>query len=1164
MFQDFKRVRACGALLCALTLWAPAQAQVSSGSVSGRISDAQGAVVPGAKVTLTDVDQASSRTLNSSGDGTFTFTPVVPANYIVVVEVKGFKKYEKKDVVVHPNDQLDLAELRLEVGATSDLVIVEANAVELQTESAQRDTLLTSQQIVDLPIADRGFMELLKVTPGYAGGDRYSANINGNRNDSMSVKVDGVSNMDSGVNMCCSTWVNVDTISEFKVLTNVMGADIGHSGGASVSVVTKSGTRQFHGVGYGFLRNESLNANTFLNNYNNVRKPTYRYNTEGFTLGGPIYIPTKFNVDRQKYFFFVSEEKQNQKTGGTLNTKTVPTAAERVGNFTGAVDNNGNPLVIKDPLNSLPFANNVLPTSRINHDGQALLNLMPQPNLGGQLTYNNVSAVPGSSPDLIGTYKLDDNINDKWHAYMRYTRDYNKTFSPYAGGSFPGLLTNVADRQGNNVSLNVTTIFSPTVTNEFTMGFSQNLIPQIITNASNYTRSSLGLQYTPLYANAPLLNLGPQASFGGGFISNSPSLGTGNPQFADNTNLNWADNLAKVFSHHTVKVGFSIERDRKDQSNGNPVGTISFNQDNANPLDTGHAFSNALLGVFDTYTQNDQQRTGKYRFTNVEWYVDDTWRVTPKLTVNAGIRFSIMQPIYDAKGQLGDFLPNFYDPAQAPRLYTHQVNPANGKVNAYDPATNTFLPPVYYGAIIPGSGNPIDGFVLAGTHGISRGLVQSRGPQYGPRLGIAYSLNQKTVIRAGAGVFYDREQGNPWYTNLGIPPTTHQGTLYYGNLTDIQNLGQTFFPPNPGNNGAGLAPDGHVPTVYNWNFTIQRELPFHIVADVAYVGNINRHLLELVNVNTPAWGAAWLPQNQDPSVATQKFDGTTTIATNFYRPYIGVDRLNLPEWGGTANYNSLQASATRRVGRSLTFTGAYTYSKALGTADSIYNAGAVPGQVRSTNYGRLAYDHTHSLVLSYTYTLPKGIRGDNHLVNNFATRLILNDWQLSGISTFRDGTPATVGYNVSGISNLAAIVTGNPDYGPRVVINGAPTQTGPHSLTEWFDTSVFTQAAKGSHGNDSGFNYITLPGTNSTDLTMFKNVPFSKDNARRYVQFRLEAYNFLNQTQWSGVNTTATFASLTSNTITNLPNGTNQRFGFGAANAVNGARILQVALKVYF
>jgi hypothetical protein len=1082
-----------------------------------------------------------------------------------MVEAKGFKKYEKKDIIVHPNDHVGLDDIRLEVGANSDVVTIEANAVELQTESVQRDSLLTGQQIVDLPIIDRSFLSLLQVTPGWTVGDRYSANINGNRNDSMSIKVDGVSNMDSGVNMCCSTWVNLDTIEEFKVISNTQGADIGHAGGASVSVVTKSGTRQFHGNTYFFLRNESLNANSWMNNYNNARKPTSRYNTWGFTLGGPIYIPKKFNASKQKYFFFVSEEKQNSKNGGGVNTKSVPTAAERNGDFSQAVDNTGKSLVgvIKDPTTGTAFAGGIIPPSMINKDTQKLLNLMPLPNTTGINTYNYVYSVASTpAPDLIGTYKFDYNINENWHAYVRYSRDYQKTYNLTPEG-FPSLGESIQDRKGNNVSVNLSTVVTPTLTNEATFGFSQNLIPQDLEDPTLYTRSSIGLTYTPLYPNGPAQNLGPQVSFGGGNLSNSQGLGSSTfPYHANNTNWNFADNVAKVLPKHTIKVGLSWEHDEKDQTNGNPVGSFNFQQDSNNPNDTGYAFSNAILGIFDTYTQADQQREGQYRFANYEWYVDDTWRVNRKLTVTMGIRFMLLPPITDAKGQLGDFLPNLYDPKQQVRLYTRAVNPATGKVNAYDPVTNTYLPPVYYGAIVPGSGNPINGFVLAGTNGIPAGLVQTQHPQYGPRLGFAYQLNSKTVIRAGGGVFYDRLQGNPWYTNLGIPPTTRQATLYYGNVSQLTNLGATFFPPNPGNNGAGLAPDGHIPTVYNYNLTIQRELPFHVVADIAYVGNLNRHLLQLVDINAPAWGSSWLPQNQDPTVATPKYDGTTSILTNFFRPYVGVDRLNLPEWGGTANYNALQATANRRLSRSLVFTAAYTFSKALGTADSIYNASAIPGEVRSANYGRLSYDRSQRLVLSYTYTLPKGVRGSNKLINNFATRIIVNDWQASGISTFMTGAPATIGFNINGFNNNS--LTGNPDFGPRIVINGNPN-SGASTPIAWFNTTVFAPAQKGSHGNDSGFNYINLPGTNKTDLTLFKNVPFGHGDARKYVQFRIEAYNFANHTQWTGVNTTATFASPTSTVITNLADYSRaNRFNFGAENGVGSPRNVQISLKIYF
>ena len=1162
-------------------------AQVVSGSLSGVVTDSQGAVVPGAKVTLIDQVQATTRSISSGAEGTFNFTPVLASTYKLVVESAGFKKYERTDIVVHPNDQIEVPNLKLEVGTINETVTVEAETVTLKTESVQQDTVITGEQSTDLPIVDRGFLGLLQVVPGYASGDQYSANINGNRSDNMSIKLDGMTNMDSGVNACCSTWVNPDSIAEMKIVTNTQSAAIGHAGGASVMVVTKGGTKSFHGSGYGFIRNESMNANGWLNDYNNRPKAIYRYDTYGFTVGGPVFIPKTWNVDKNKLFFFASEERKDQKLGASLNIKEVPTAAERTGDFSAAVSNSNQKLYIRDPLTNLPcaattgvgggcFPNNIIPINRISKDGQTLLNAMPLPNYSGDPTYNFTSEMPYNQPELIGTYKFDYNINEKWHSWVRYTRDHYTLDNPYGiSSSFPTLGTNETTRHAMGLAVAVTTVLTPTLTNEAILGGSQNLIPQQPKNTT-YTRTGLGLTYQNLFPTGESGDLGPIVSFGGSYISNSPSMGNGIPYYADNTNYSITDNLAKVFAKHTLKFGVSIEHDRKDQTSGNPVGTISFGQDTNNINDSNYSFSNALMGNYDTYSQIDKQRFGRYYFTNAEWYLEDTWKVTSKLTIIPGIRVSLMQPIYDAKGQSGDFVPSLYNQSQAVRLYSHAVNPATGTVQAYDPVTKAYMPSVYYGSVVPGSGNQLNGVVLGGTNGVPKGLVQNRGPQWGPRFGMAYQLDAKTVIRAGAGISYDRLQGNVIYGDLSIPPTTITRTAYYGNLTGLAAVGANalFSPPNPGNNGAGMSPDGHVPTVYNWNFTIERELPFSTILTAAYVGNMNRHLMELVNVNDPGWGSAWLPQNQDPTL-TPKYDGTTTINTNFFRPYVGIDKWNLMEWGGTANYNSLQMTATHRMSRKLTFTAAYSFSKVLGTADSIYNAGAIPNEIRQANYGRLSYDRTQSLVVSYSYWLPKVVRGDNLAVNNFATRLILNDWQLSGITTMRSGAPTQIGYSINGY-NSTMITTGDPDYGPRPVFTSSPIANTRTSLA-WFNTASFVPAPKGSHGNDSGIGYLEGPGQNNFDMVLQKNIPFSKDS-RRYFQFRMEAYNALNKTQWSGLNTSATLAggttvaaALANPTITNLPVGltgasaaNGGRFGFGALNAVRAARIVQLGLKLYF
>jgi hypothetical protein len=763
---------------------------------------------------------------------------------------------------------------------------------------------------------------------------------------------------------------------------------------------------------------------------------------------------------------------------------------------------------------------------------------------------------------------------------VRYTRDEYTQFNPYGNGSFSILGEGEAVRKGMGAAWNLATTINPTFTNEFTMGISQNLIPNNPVVNNTYTLSKLGLSFTPLFPAAVLADEGPSVSFGGNYISNTPSLGSGAPNFADNTNFNFIDNLSKVFANHTLTGGFSIERDRKDQTSGSGNGSLNFSTNSNNTTDAGYTYADALIGNFNTYSQVTQQRTGKYRFTNGEWYIADTWKVSRKLTIDGGIRFYMMQPIYDAKGELGQFVGTLnngigYNPANAVRLYQHLINPATGKLMAWDPVTNTFANPVFYGNVVPGSGNPINGFYLAGTNGIPRGLAQFRGVQFGPAIGFAYALDLKTVIRAGGRVAFDRVQGNPWYYNLGIPPTTHVATLEYGNLNTLTATPGLYTPVNPGSNGAGMSQDGHIPTVYSYNFSIQRELPLQIVAEASYVGNLNRHLDELVDINMTPWGSEWLPQNQDPSyTGVNLLDGTHALPGNFYRPYPGVDRLNTATWGGTANYNSLQVTAKRRA-RNLTFQLAYTFSKAMGTADSIYNASAIPGEVRQANYGRLAYDHNQVLVVAYTYTFPRPIQGHNPFLNNFVTRTIFNDWQVSAITTLRSGSPYSLSYSVLN-ANLNQLITGNADFGPRATIVGNPHDVsgGANPLDE-FNLASVAQTAKGSHGNDSGFNYMTNPWYWNTDMGVFKNVPLTKDNQKRYVQFRIEFYNIENHTNWGGVASTVQYSAVgpggSTGTILNLPQylvgagATNGgRFGVGAEQSPGGGRTGVMSLKLYF
>ena len=836
---------------------------------------------------------------------------------------------------------------------------------------------------------------------------------------------------------------------------------------------------------------------------------------------------------------------------------TVPTPAERAGDFSLTHDGSGNPVIITDPTTGMPFPSNKIPTGRQDANGIKILSFYPQPNVTGHPDYNYTSQVSSGYPRRQEVYRGDWNINDKWRFFARVVKDTDLQIMPYGqwNASFNIPFGTLAFGQpGYSTVANVTTVINPTLTNELVFGFSHNYLTEFPTS-DVFSSTKLGLNFPLPFPKASPMDLIPNFHYN---VPNSPTTDfAGTPFINYNNTMEWHDNMSKVINSHRLKAGIYWQRSAKDQTATVPANaTIDFSRNASNPGDTNWAFSNALIGNFNTFQQANHVLNGQYRYNNVEWFVLDSWKATPKLTIEYGLRFYIVQPQYDQVLQTSSFNPSLFDPKQTAVLYGK-----NAAGLAVNPLTGQTAPAAFIAALVTGTGATTNGLYTNGIaqagKGYPQGLIDSRGIQWGPRFGFAYNIFPKTVIRGGGGVFYDRLEGNPIFDQLGNPPGTSQPTIYYGNIETAASTPGVFFPATL----HGFDKHGQVPTTYNYNFSIQQELPHRFLLDLAYVGSVSNHLVYTMNLNGAPFGSAWLPQNQDPS-KTPKFDGTTTLPTNLFRPYLGYGDILMYSFGANSNYNAFQASLNRRLSSNFQIGFAYTWSKAMGVAQS--NTDSLnPLNIKNANYGPLSFDHTHVAVLNYIYDVPKLAKPGNFL-GNVIGRAVFNNWVLSGITTFETGYPTTLSYSINNISSTSLFTTGTSTWGPRVVIQGDPTQGG-GSTYEFINPAVFHPAQVGSVGMDSGVRNIREPGWQNWDISVFKEFPFWKEGNK--IQLRLEMFNAWNHAEFNGFNNTVNFASIAPNAaITNLSKqlGGPQQFGFGALNSVRSPRIIQLATKIYF
>jgi hypothetical protein len=1201
----------CVSVLTGLMLAAvppAASAQTASASVSGTVQDAQGGALPGVAVTLTSRTQGNTATTTTDAEGRFLFAIVRPDTYTLAAELQGFKKLERTNLVVNAADRLSAGILALEVGAMTEEVTVSTRVSELQTTSGERSFALENSALQNIANNGRALFNFATLVPGAlpngnGGGEIGSVSgftVNGQRANSNTMSIDGVANIDTGDNGGNMATTNIDAVAEFKVLTNSYQAEYGRAVGAQLQVVTKSGSRDFHGSGYWYGRRSDWNANSWINKRNAVETPKAKTkrNDGGYTIGGPVFAPG-FNSDKKKLFFFFSQEHQRRVENTNLNQTRVPTELERRGDFSQSLDNNGARFnLIRDYASGLPCTatdtrgcfqdGGVLgriPQNRLYAPGIAALNIFPAPNLvGGSNDLNYESQAPNNTPRREEMLRMDYQATDNWRLTGRYmntveniVQAYGTTWAGSGSGQLPTPVLFL--HPGSNYMLSATGVLSPTMSLELSWGRAANSLNYELQRQELFKSSNPAFAQLPLfYPDAAQGDYVPWFQFRGGRLGNAGQYQTDRGPFTnENITHDVVANLTKVAGSHAFKAGFYYQNSYKPQSIfGSFNSTINFENNSNNPFDTGYAYANAATGIFNSYTQASKFAIPEWRYHNVEFYAQDNWKVGNNLTVDYGVRFYYLTPQWDETLQASNFIPSEFDHNNAARLYTPVcigAPPCEGTPNrrGIDPAllaagvTPTLANTVegrFVGRLTPGS-NRFNGAFQAGQ-GITDQLQDGNTFKVSPRIGVVYDMTGKgeMIFRGGWGIFYDRPQGNMVFDMIANAPGVLNSSVQWGRLQDLSSASATSEPPPT----LGLNPtafDFEPPKVTQWNLGFQRKLFGNFMFDLAYVGSKSEDLLRQVQINAVPRGATFLPENQDPTKPANALAGANALPTDLLRPFPGYGGIRMWEYSGYSNYHAMQTGVNRRFDDGFMFSVFYVWSKALGISNDDFSAGlpnATDAEIRRLDYGLLGTDRPHNFVANFIYQLPF-LKNSNSVLGKIA-----GDWQLSGVYRFTSGNPQGVGYNIGGGSINQSHLTGSADGNPgaRIVLVCDPGVGYGGDPYAQFDTSCFRQPQPGSDGAESARFFMRRSPINNVDLSLSKI--FAGPRSLKF-EVRIDAFNALNHTQFTGFNGEARFANLTNPTITNPAtnaNGTPNFNGFGAVSGVAAPRTLQIVTRVTF
>jgi Carboxypeptidase regulatory-like domain/TonB-dependent Receptor Plug Domain/TonB dependent receptor len=1222
-------------LVVCLASASTAFAQGATGTLTGTVVDSSGAAIPGATVNAIEEATGTVRTVVSSENGLFRMAALNPGRYKLSVELASFRTLTVGDINLLSTEVRDLGKLTLEVGTVTEVVSVTSEVTPVQVADSSRRSTITVDDIANIQTKGRDIFGLLAILPGVQDTNlnrdfaqwrsAISITINGMPSQAKDVRVDGLNIVDEGGCGTAFVNLNMDAIGEVQVISNGYTAENGRNNGGVISIVTKSGSGTLKASAWYNGRRDKFNENDYFREVANVAKPIYRVNISGYGIGGPVVIPglvdSRSGKDQgKKFYFFASQEYTDDARPTTISRANMPTDLEKGGNFSQTRVTNGTIQPIIDPRTGVAFPGNIIPADRINPLGQRMLNLLPtangitNPQTGQEWTSNSMydlTPVHGRTNHVL---RLDAVLSDKTRFNFRVLKDRDDDWSwnritpgtGFINQNTPGLL----------LSTTMTRVVRPTIVNETSFGYTHNRWGFKAADDFDYRtlyRSTLGIdppRFEPFGAasDPPELSgfggaqvdewpYAPRFSTTGGNRSNLGNyrVGNGNIQSADEPiprlNLSgrfvFSNDTSITKGRHNFKMGVSLELNSKTEpGSADYMGNFDFGHNANNPLSTGNGYANMLLGAFTTYTELTSRVDRDVRHWQNDFYFQDNWRVTPRLTLDLGLRIQHSGSDYEINNMNSGFFADQWRQNQAARVYrlvcTTGVpgNQACATANqrAIDPAFPTvFLPSTAAGNLVPGTGSQINGIATGGLPDRKPGTYFTF-PYfvYAPRVGFAWNMfgDGKTALRGSWGIFYNfpRSTGDGGgYPFSGGCPVSCTKQIRWATFNDITTATAANLVENP----VGVTMAGYEQELarsQNVNVAFQRDIGFNTVAEIAYVGNFSRNQGRQVDVNRlPLYVFG------DPNNLVNNAPISNNSLRYLYGQYPGMGSVNqyFPDLYSTAlQYNAMQLQVTRRLSHGLQMGMAYTLAKGEGYRGYDPYTDEIGGEaaIRARYWGPTSDDRRHNLRINYSYDIPS-------FTEMPVVKQLLKDWQVSGVTSLLSGqavTPSCTSNN-PGVNNtdpsLSGLGTGGDITNVRCELTGEPlfvAYTGDPSVPEadrpHFNLAAFRMAqpngAVGNFGN-TPVGILRHPTWHSWDITLSRRFPITLAGRRNSgIKFQLQAYNVFNEVQFTNLNAAFQFTGPNNSVINSANTGKYTMTGSNLGAGTIPPRVLGMTVRL--